>query len=600
MAPPQLPKFSSTQRQFILNLLPEFREWLDANNPTVIPRHSATTAWIKTTASDIMRHKDFAPEHLQGHEPSEMEGDIRTFFRNWKNASYRPRNAEAQPISSSPRRRLNVDRALEEAIQAVLILKHDLSTRDFFLLSDPDAYQKEYNAQKAAHPKGTPTCTISMRARKAAWANADQSYWEKKKNEMAMDVVSNQALWPKFFRESIQHNVSRGIVGTVGFAIVYGFRTENDGIQHGILYGGHDSLKKEEINHRFENHDEILKAASRHFDKVLPTHSTPSVYDFERDSNGCLILPTLDLSQALPGQVANLLTSFLKTIWHETYPTDNDMPSIPWTQLGSSPSIFYDTSRFSLPPGVVIGGVTAPCPLPFVLSLYDYLRGLQDCGTPFAFRTKDEIQARLKAVADEVEKDVEKDDEALGDAAGAQETRPTPTGEKESSGRPPAVTVLSSPVDNLISQPEDALSATPISSTNDANIANASNAAPGDAKLPVDPSVETHVLVQGSTSDKNLANDTRPSKKSKATSKLSKADREVMAPITNVESSSTSRSTRVRTQAVHGPQLIAGGQRSPVRNPSWMIPGGSPVPFGKKRSAPSEATRSNSSKRRRK
>ncbi|TEB31107.1 hypothetical protein FA13DRAFT_1629681 [Coprinellus micaceus] len=409
MGAPPLPKFSPAQRKHILSFLDDFTKYLTQYNPNVQNYHSGTTKWISGTLAAVMQHDLFDIGNLGGKNPSEVEGDIRTFFRNWKNNTYKKSLPSTITITSTLSPGLAV--ALNDALRGLVIFDPDLSPKDLMFREKPELYQKAYKEIKGELPTDTPTVVIAQKARKRAWESVDQEEWAQRKRALELDTTQNQGVWARFLREAIQQNLDRGIVGSSAVGVMYAFRTVSEGLQYGILYVGHNSATKTEIQHQPQSHAEILKLWREHADICVPYLKTPDVYQFKREAGTNFPkLPELDLDDVVVRQVAGVLTHYLAAVWDHGYPADNAMPCLPWLRLALDPEAHYDTDIFTLP--WTLGG-PIPCKLSDTLSLYEWLKELQDAGTPFQFRSKEDYLERARASATQLDADLEQGDEVL-------------------------------------------------------------------------------------------------------------------------------------------------------------------------------------------
>ena len=117
--------------------------------------------------------------------------EIRTFFRNWKNNTYKKSlpTAAASSTSIGAASSPATQRALNDAIRGLVVLEGDLSPKDLFFREQPQEYSRAYQEIKATVPTGTHACVISQKAKKRAWDHADQEYWGQRKRKLELDVV---------------------------------------------------------------------------------------------------------------------------------------------------------------------------------------------------------------------------------------------------------------------------------------------------------------------------------------------------------------------------------------------------------------------------
>ncbi|KAJ2912499.1 hypothetical protein MD484_g7919, partial [Candolleomyces efflorescens] len=412
MVAPILPHFTKSQRTIILSFIDAFIAYLHEHNPKVVDRHPGTTAWMQNTASEIMKRDEFNAEKLGGRRPADVQKEICTYYRNFKNNNYKKKltaTTHSHPSESSPPSKLAIT-ALKDTIRGLVVLESDLSARDIFFREADSDYRKVYKQVKSELPPETPAVVITQKAPKRAWNEADQELWETRKAQLELDCKTNQQSWPKFYRAALQQNLDRGIVGNAVIGVMYAFRDELDGLQHGILYAGYDAAKKDELRHQPQSHSDILKLWVAHADVTLPYSSAPPVCLFDCDDDGFPILPNIDIHEVVLRQVAELLRNYLSALWEHTYPPNTAFPTIPWAEIAKAPVDFIDTTLHNLPTAL---GCPVPCNPVHTLSLYDYLSKQQELGDPFRFRTKSDIDERRRIQAKEAVMELLKDDENL-------------------------------------------------------------------------------------------------------------------------------------------------------------------------------------------
>ncbi|TEB37187.1 hypothetical protein FA13DRAFT_1786379 [Coprinellus micaceus] len=549
---PPLRNFTSAQRTHIQSKLPEFIAYLTEANPGVRDYDKGTSNWMSSTAKMIMGHDLFEASALNGRSPDVVEKEIRTFFRNWKNNTYKkslPNTAASTSPStvSSPA----TQRALSDAIRGLVILEGDLSPKDLFFREKPQEYSRAYQEVKATVPKGTHACVISQKAKKRAWEDADQEHWAQRKRGMELDVASNQEVWPVYLREAIQQNLDRGIVGSALVGIMYAMRTETEGMQHRILYAGYDSTAQSEIAHKPQAHGDIIKQWVQHSEFHLPYLKSPSIYQFELDEESKRpLLPLLDLADpnlAL-GQISEVLTRYLAALWDHGYPAENTMPTLPWVALAQDPAGHYDVGVFAF--SSLIGN-PAPCRPADAPGLYEDIARYQVAGTPFRFFTKEEYLLRAKDAAQRIIEEAETGEEVDAEERGRQQSVEKPA-------QPAGIQSGEGLASDTASAVVDAISHTlPLGKSVD------SEAAPPPPPPPADenPAAFPH---QDKVPRSPPRSPDQPSKKGK---KNSTSKRKTMGNTTNTTKGGTDvpmrESARSRKQVDFGLQLVAQGQRSP-------------------------------------
>ncbi|KAF6748305.1 hypothetical protein DFP72DRAFT_1074377 [Ephemerocybe angulata] len=535
---PSLPNFSDIQRNHITSFIDPFISYLQENNPQVVDRHHGTSLWISQTAATIMKNEAFLPSKLQK-EPAKVEKDIRDYFRNYKNNSYKKKLSVAGSTSTAPgykHSKSPVESKLHDALRGLVILEPELSPKELFFLEAPGELRKAYDALKTELPRDTKPCTISVKARKRAWNEADQESWAKRKHSLELDVPSNQAAWPMYMREALQQNLGRGIVGSAVLGLMYAFRTEDNGVQHGILYAGHNGLDSSEIVHEPSAHKELAQIWADHAESFMPNVSAPSVLQFLKDDDGFALLPIVDIDDVVPREISKILTAYLTEIWCHGFPPSNTVPTIPWKEIAAAPHRFYDTAEFEFP---CVLGDPAPCLSVQTLPVYDYLLRLQRTGNSFRFRALSEIEDLAKQDGKDMVDEIEKDDENMDDDVDDVPKPKTPPTSPRSPSRTPPRLPHSPPQTALRSPPSPLLKPSPSPSHG-----KSSHRGRGRGRW------------RGSVrSDK-----AKP--------------RRALETMTNVEPSpchpTARRSGRDRTTASFGLQLLAGGQRSPKgRRPDW-------------------------------
>ncbi|PPR06841.1 hypothetical protein CVT24_011332 [Panaeolus cyanescens] len=418
MPPPSLPGFTKEQKDHISSFIKPFEAFLRKHNEAGT-RDRDTSQWVKDTVHTIMTHECMSINELEGRDITKVQGQISTYFRNWKNNNYKHNIApvlmgtKPAPIHSTNSDACHIPKAvltsMNNAMRGLVVLDCDMTPKQLFYLQEPQHYTKKYHALRdRPENKNQLPCTISQWARTQAWNETDQDYWAKKKQDLEQDAEGNRAIFPDMLRASIQQNLNRGVVGTALVGVMIAFRTEN-GIEHGISYSGYDSINKREIAHFPTQHDELTKIWTSHADKFMPmfNSSLPSVYEFERTENGFPILPSVDLEGAI-SEIKNVLTAYFESSWETTYPKDSSLPSLPWNLVFTSPELYYDYEAFKLP-GLL--GNPIPCKPSNLIGLYERLLELQDEGNHFRFFTRAQIREILQEHLDEASAEQEKDNE---------------------------------------------------------------------------------------------------------------------------------------------------------------------------------------------
>ncbi|KAF6746403.1 hypothetical protein DFP72DRAFT_855455 [Ephemerocybe angulata] len=512
---PSLPNFSDVQRSHITSFIDAFISYLQQNNPQVVHRHHGTTLWVHKTAASIMKNDVFHPSKLKK-EPAKVEKDIRDYFRNYKNNSYKKKLSASVLASTAPPHKHSkspVESKLHDALRGLVILEPELSPKELFFLEAPSELRKAYDVLKSELPADTKPCTISVKARKRAWNEADQESWAKRKHSLELDVASNQAAWPMYMQDN--------------------------GVQHGILYAGHNGLDSSEIVHEPSAHKELARIWADHAESFMPNVSAPSVLQFLKDDDGFALLPIVDIDDVAPREISKILTAYLTAIWCHIIPPSNTAPTIPWKEIAAAPHHFYDTAEFEFP---CVLGDPAPCPSVQTLPVYNYLLRLQRTGKSFRFRTLSEItewakQAEKDAV-DEIEKDDENADPDDVDDVSKDFKMRTPSLSPRSPPRTPPSSPGSPPQTPLRSPRSPLLTPSPRSSP--------------DSPRSVKPPSPLH----GNSSHRG-----RGRGRGRGMSERGKP-RRALESMTNIEPTAR-RSGRDRTAASFGLQLLAGGSDHP-------------------------------------
>ncbi|KAJ3504659.1 hypothetical protein NMY22_g17848 [Coprinellus aureogranulatus] len=547
---PSLPNFNDAQKNHIRSQLPLFIEYLEQNNPTVADRHQGTSQWMADCAKKIMSHGLFDSEELGGRGADKAEMvDIRTFFRNWKNNTYKKRLGTTSSSRVATPTTLTT-RAMDDAIRGLVILDGDLSARDLYLRERPEEYSRAVKAVKSEMPQGSPACAIAQKAMKRAWDTADHELWEKRKRELELDVKRNQTLWPEYLRDAIQQNLDRGIVGSALVGIV--------------LYAGYDAVSQEEIKHMPKAHAEMLEHFVQHADVHLPNIKKPSIYQFERDNANYPLLPLLNINEVSLGQINEVLSLYLSLMWDRGYPADNAMPTIPWLAIANDPAAHYDVNAYSF--GCIIGD-PAPCSPIHAPSLYVALHQYQSTGNPFRFFPKtiylSHAQDAARRLVDNLEQGDEVDEQNVTKETPVHEDRDGPgdstlqepaTSRTSSSPSPIPVPALSTPTPPT-SPPYKSRPATP------------------PPEIPPTPATPQPPVIPH-----NVARSPPPPHVAKKGGKKAGTKGKSMKDTTNdsrpaVANTARRGSTRVRKEVTFGLHLVAGGQRSPQgRKPAWEYP----------------------------
>uniref|UniRef100_A0A8H8CFL8 Uncharacterized protein n=1 Tax=Psilocybe cubensis TaxID=181762 RepID=A0A8H8CFL8_PSICU len=237
----------------------------------------------------------------------------------------------------------------------------------------------------SAIERGIPGGAARQIAIQQLWSKEDHKAWEEKVRHMRDDIDANRAEFDSVAQEALEGLLTGGQLGSCVLSLSYAFR-KGGNIFGGKVSAAFDSNEGALIDDgKFEYDTASLERWNNHAKSVLPRQELQLSTRLLRDTNGCPLLPFIDLKGQPLSSAALILEDYFLSLWH--YTQDGDA-TIPWDAIYSNPDMYYDTETFNLP----IGALKSPQVLEpdKILALTKYLRLLPDA-TPFKFYSKDRI-----------------------------------------------------------------------------------------------------------------------------------------------------------------------------------------------------------------
>ncbi|KAJ7659304.1 hypothetical protein DFH06DRAFT_1472679 [Mycena polygramma] len=143
-----------------------------------------------------------------------------------------------------------------------------------------------------------------------------------------------------------------GLLGDAELLLFYGFRKPASGdLDIGIIHG-HSTKNRVNVG---GSHAELQAnygdAWGLFADTVIPRPVITSNSVIPRNESGVPVFPSVDLNAITPADTRFLLEEYWSHIWAFAWGAA-DSPPIPWEEIASNPSVYYDTVKFRLPLGL--------------------------------------------------------------------------------------------------------------------------------------------------------------------------------------------------------------------------------------------------------
>ncbi|KAF8961526.1 hypothetical protein BDZ97DRAFT_1921209 [Flammula alnicola] len=371
------------QIKYIDTYLPAFEKEVFRCDPNFDGHSRELTKWKEEKAKEIMADPlfDYLPSLPDGESLPEW---IKTVQRRFSNhySNYMVRKFKKVSTStSSGSNSAATEKKLDDLLRCAVMKMKELSE---------------------AHPNLVGG-GLRNKALAILWDSddVDCSVWERKIEDLANDIQTNQAHFPHLIARALQNLCNRKRLGSTYMSFSYAVRDINDGIEGATIYVGYDCLKDAVLAPKLPDHTERVAAWLEHADAVLPRKPIRNKLKFPPNKDGIPILPQVDLVAASLSQLIELLQGFLAAVWNYSWPADRGMPSIPWDLLTENPHDFYNSETFKIPIPLKSPELYKSDPADVYLLLKYFLSLSQ----PFQFRPKDDIQERTLTREHEQEKD---------------------------------------------------------------------------------------------------------------------------------------------------------------------------------------------------
>ncbi|KAJ3767145.1 hypothetical protein FB446DRAFT_350815 [Lentinula raphanica] len=246
-----------------------------------------------------------------------------------------------------------------------------------------------------------------QRALTELWANADRASYETMAAK-GFNIFENQKVFPAAMKTSLTAMSEGGRVGPMEIFLLYGFRNEQNVVQHGRLNAHYMSSERGKPPPNFlcsEENDtragDLVQWWSDYCESHLPKHGIrvekaqpTSNSTYIQYKNGIPVLVGLQLEECSLSFVRNVLKEFVCKLW-VSWPKDKEHPAIPLSKIHANADDFYDTAKYPFP--VSLAEIETLKHLDLLI-LAEYLLRISapSCPEPFVFRQKAEIQKRIK------------------------------------------------------------------------------------------------------------------------------------------------------------------------------------------------------------
>ncbi|KAJ7309355.1 hypothetical protein DFH08DRAFT_1050053 [Mycena albidolilacea] len=328
-------KFNTAQEAQLNTYLPEFIQKLDAG-----VRGLELTQWKHSTATKALASPPFADLDISIMPRTDWFKTIVRKFTNYFNNVYK-RSHEEEPsasvlIKSNP----------------LLRFTSILSGRQLFARESHNDIHKR-SAQRITDT-GVNEAVAYQVFLKEMWdglSTEEKSDWDSQAEDETGDIELNQKEFSTNIHLALKSLCQGGLIGDAEMILFYGFRNVKNG---DLLAGSVHGHSKHNKTHFGGNDLESSYGIpwAQFVDSVLPCPVFSTSASVIVDVNGVVNFPPVDVEKIPVAELRVLLEDYLKKCWvHRTLGKANELP-VPWDEIASDPSKFYDNQKFTLPLGL--------------------------------------------------------------------------------------------------------------------------------------------------------------------------------------------------------------------------------------------------------
>ncbi|KAF8074508.1 hypothetical protein FPV67DRAFT_1445570 [Lyophyllum atratum] len=377
--------FTAAQEAHIDGFIPDFEQQVRTHDPGFKGHNKDVTAWKTTTAQAILNHNLFKDLPDKESRKDWRAAIVRRFGNHFGNKMKKHKSTSSTPIATPSR----AD-GISKLIRSQILLTGEYPAQQYFVLENEAEITRRY--QDLAREENIPGGGARNRVIKEMWEEeVDQEVWTKMAETAKKDIESNQKEYPLLVNQVIQDIAERDIVGSMISVQAWAFRAANGGIITGLTTYGYDARTKKPIEHEVPGQSTFLDSLMGHADLTLPRVSLPTPTTLiQTDKMGIPLFPAIDFMTAAPPQLVQVITDYFAALWSYSWPPDQEMPSIPWADIATSPAVYYDTSTFILPTALTTPELYSTNPGD-LYSLAAFLLKTSASALPFQFRSREEI-----------------------------------------------------------------------------------------------------------------------------------------------------------------------------------------------------------------
>ncbi|TEB30013.1 hypothetical protein FA13DRAFT_1792899, partial [Coprinellus micaceus] len=208
----------------------------------------------------------------------------------------------------------------------------EFGPRDYFILHNDEAIAKmQVQIEASAHPGCPPRGGGLLKAAQSrAWEECEdkERYEEMARNH---DPELVRGVLPSLLCVALKDLLKRDVAGTLAIKTALGYRKPDGSISASMIS-------------EFHAEEAIF---SQQVDKVLPSvHNITMVFPLNENQ---IPLWNVDSAKATPMQLTEAVRQFLAALWVFSFRSRRPIPPLPYSDLESNPSKYFDTSVFTLP-----------------------------------------------------------------------------------------------------------------------------------------------------------------------------------------------------------------------------------------------------------
>ncbi|KAJ7739121.1 hypothetical protein B0H16DRAFT_1463993 [Mycena metata] len=334
-------QFSKAQNAWLAEQLPEYIKQLDAG-----VRGGGLTKWKQSIATKALDSPEFADLDFTAHPRTKWFGMIVRKYTNYLHQIYLKEHPETPSASAN--------------IKANPLLKFSSAPSGRQLFAR-ELHSEIIEASKARIAnQGTNEAAAYQIELKSMWDALDTDEkvdWEAKAEDECSDVAapSNQREFNGNLLLALRSLCQGGLFGDAEMVLFYAFRIpENGDLQAGTVHGhsihnktnfGGDELGTTYGGPWSEFAEAAIPREARSTNAGPQTHHQATALTVK---DGFVIFPGINLDTIPLGDLRFLFTDYFQMCWnHKDIPVDDSI--IPWVDIVSDPSKFYDTAAFIFP-----------------------------------------------------------------------------------------------------------------------------------------------------------------------------------------------------------------------------------------------------------